>query len=676
MSAIGERWVMIIKSRHIRRIGLAAGIAAMALAGTAIGANAPARVEDFALNDQEFLHHRLYKMSDAKAIVLIAYQSGDAAIRADAAAYAALQRDFAGKGVEMMMIASKVGETRDVVNAEAKALGLTMPILFDYQQLTGEGLNLTRAAEVIVVDPKTWTVAYRGTPANARKAVEGLVAGQKVSMAADAPKGGVIAFPERGKARAHAAISYSQEIAPIIRDKCATCHQPGGVAPMALNNYEQVKGFAPMIRESIRTQRMPPYFADQTVGKFEHDDRLTPAQIKTLVHWIEAGAPRGKGEDTLAKVKFQATDWPLGKPDVIVEIPAFPIPASGVIDYQNPRVPTNMTEGRWMRATTFKISDRQVVHHILTTLLAPGRNATVAGSSGLDSTSIGGYGPGRLSNLAPPNTGVWIPPGGSVAFQNHYTPYGKATVEQTQMGIYFYPKGQEPKYPMRTFGMFDFGITIPAGAERHKEMAYIDIPKDAVIYAFTPHAHTRGASANVSVLWPNGKEEMLFALPKYDFNWQYQYDLATPLKVPAGSRIITRWTYDNSTRNKANPDPKKDVTWGEQTWQEMLALYFHYSWDGETTAAPRTDYDALLQGGLMMGVLDDNMDGKLQQVELRGTQGAPIKANFALIDGNKDGALDKTELAAAQAMLRRGRGGAAPAVPATPAAAPRPVASN
>ncbi len=656
---------MKLKARYLVLTALTAAV----LAGGAIAADTPTRavVEDFALADQDFLSHRLRKSDDAKAVVLITYASGDATIRADAPAYMALKNDFAARGVEVKMLASRLGETRAAVNADLKAAGLTLPVLFDYQQLVGEGLKVTRTAEVIVIDPRGWTMAYRGPVAGARKAVESLVAGQTVSPVTVAAKGAAIPFPERGKARAHAAISYADQVAPIIRDKCATCHQPGGVAPMALNSYDQVKGFAPMIRESIRTQRMPPYFADQTVGKFNHDERLSNDQIKTLVHWIEAGAPRGRGEDPLAKVKFGAPEWPLGKPDVVVEIPAFSIPASGVIDYQNPRVPTNMTEGRWMRATTFRITDRQAVHHILTTLLAPGTNATVAQSGGLDATSIGGYGPGRQSNLSPPDTGVWIPPGGSVAFQNHYTPYGKETVEKTQMGIYFYPKGEEPKYPMRTFGIFDFGITIPAGAERHQEIAYVDIPKDAVIYSFTPHAHTRGASANVAIRYPDGREEMLLALPKYDFNWQYQYDLAEPLKAPAGSRIITRWTYDNSKRNKANPDPTKEITWGEQTWQEMLALYFHYSWVGETTAAPKKEYDTMLQQGLMIGVLDDNMDDKLQPAELRGGQAQAIKANFALIDGDKDGALSKTELAAAQAMLRR-RPAAPAAVPATPVA--------
>jgi hypothetical protein len=668
-----------MSSRHSRiaRVALA-GAAAAALIGVAFGAAgaaAPGKVDDFQLADQNLIGRHLYKMKDAKAVVIITYAAGDATVRAEAKDYMALKTAYAPKGVEFLMLDSKLGETRDKVNPDAKAAGLEMPILFDYQQLVGESLGVTRAAEVIVVDPRSWTVAYRGPVGSAAKALDGLAAGEKVTLAALPAKGGVIAFPERAKAGSFANISYASDIAPIVQSKCATCHQPGGVAPMPLNNYEQIKGFSPMIREAIRTQRMPPYMADQTVGHFKDDERLTPDQTKKLIHWIEAGAPRGKGEDPLAKIKFQAPEWPLGKPDIIVEVPAVKIPATGVMEYQRPVVPSVMTEGRWMKATTFRISDKQVVHHILTGVVSGTPKAGDTASEASWGASIGGYGPGRGSNLTPPDMGVWIPASGGVAFQNHYTPYGKETVEKTQMGIYFYPKGQEPKYVMRTFGIFDFGINIPAKAEYHPEIAYIDIPKEMMIYGITPHAHVRGGSANVAIVYPNGKEEMLLALPKYDFNWQYEYFLAEPLKAPAGSRIVTRWTYDNSTRNKGNPDPLHDIAWGEQTTEEMLALYLHYRWSDETVAVQKPEYEALLQQGLMMGVLDDNLDGKLQQSELRGRQAAVLKTNFAMLDANKDGFADKDELAAAMKFLGNRQRPAAPAA-AAPAAEAAPTAAN
>ena len=639
-------------------------------------AAAKAHVDDFMLADQDLLAHQLYRMSDDKAVILLAYAAGDKQVHADAPALMALKAAYAGKGVDVLAIDSRIAEKRPAIIADAKAAGLDIPILFDYEQLTGEALGITRAAEVIVIDPRGWTVAYRGALTGpggepyAKQAVDALVAGQKVAMDSHPAQGAAIPFPERARAASFARISYAKTIAPIVQAKCATCHQPGGIGPMPLNNYAQIKGFSPMIREVIRTHRMPPYLADETVGAFQDDDRLTPEQMKTLVHWIDAGSPRGAGEDPLAKIKFQAADWPLGKPDVVLNVPEVKIAASGVMDYQHPVVANAMTEGRWMKATTFRISDRQVVHHILTGVVASDHAGDTFSESNWGA-SLGGYGPGRGSNVQPADTGVWVPPSGGVGFQNHYTPYGKETTEKTQMGIYFYPKGQEPKYILRTFGIFDFSIEIPANEEFHHETSYITFPKEAILYGITPHAHMRGQSTQVSILYPDGKEEKLLALPRYDFNWQYEYFLKTPLKVPAGAKIIARWTYDNSTRNPGNPDPNKTVYWGEQTKDEMMATYLHYRWVDETVKHQTPEYEKMLQANLMMGVLDDNMDGKIELAELKGGPQGPatmLKKYFALIDTNHDGALDPTELAAASKLLPKRGGGAKPAQAAAPPA--------
>ncbi|HZZ68820.1 MAG TPA: hypothetical protein VFE18_11675 [Phenylobacterium sp.] len=678
------------KATMVSLTALAAALGALAIGGASHGVTqakaeapkvaGPARVDDFMLADQNLLGRQLYRMSDDKAVVLVTYASGDKQLHADAKALMALKAGYAGQKVDMLAVASRIGEKRDPVIADAKAAGLEMPILFDYEQLVGEELGVTRAAEVIVIDPRGWTIAYRGPVDGAKPAIDALVAGQKVTPTSQDAKGELIAFPDRAKAATYAQISYAHTVAPIIQAKCATCHQPGGIGPMPLNNYEQIKGFSPMIREVIRTHRMPPYLADETVGAFQDDDRLTPDQMKTLVHWIDAGSPRGQGEDPLKKIVFKAPDWPLGKPDVVLNVPPVNIPATGIMDYQHPVVANAMTAGRWMKATTFRVSDRQVVHHILTGVVP----ADFKGDNFSESqwgASLGGYGPGRGSNIQPADTGVWVPASGGVGFQNHYTPYGKPTTEKTQMGIYFYPKGQEPKYVLRTFGIFDFSIEIPSGEEFHPETSYIEFPADAILFGITPHAHVRGGSTQVSILYPNGKEEKLLALPRYNFNWQYEYFLKNPLKVPAGSKIIARWTYDNSTRNPGNPDPHKTVYWGEQTSEEMMATYLHYRWADETVKHQTPEHEKALQAGLMMGVLDDNMDGKIELSELKGGPQGPatmLKKYFALIDTNHDGALDAQELAnAAKLLPKRGPAKAAAATPAAqPAAVSTPTASR
>jgi hypothetical protein len=638
----------------------------------------PARVDDFMLADQNLLARQLYRMADDKAVVLITYASGDKQVRTDAKAYMALKANYAGKGVDVLMVDSRLGDRREAVTAEANAAGINMPILFDYEQLVGEELIVTHAAEVIVLDPRKWSIAYRGPVTGpkgepwAADAVKALTLGESVMASSHPSRGGTIAFPERAHADTYAKISYVDTIAPIVQAKCVTCHQSGGIGPMKLTSYSQIKAFSPMIREVIRTHRMPPFLADETVGAFKDDDRLTPTQMKTLVHWIDAGSPRGAGEDPLAKVKFAAVDWPLGTPDVILKVPTVDIAATGLMDYQHPVVPNAMTEGRWMKATTFRISDRQVVHHILTGVVAGDRKEGATASEAEWGASLGGYGPGRGSNIEPVDTGVWVPPSGGVAFQNHYTPYGKPTSEKTEMGLYFYKKGEEPKYVLRTFGIFDFAIMIPPGEEFHPETAYLEFPKDAILYGITPHAHKRGGSMNVAIKYADGHEVKLLALPRYDFNWQYEYFLKEPLKIPAGARIVTRWTYDNSTRNPGNPDPTKTVTWGEQTSDEMMATYLHYRWVDETVKDQKPEYDKALQANLLMGVMDTNMDGKLSRAELRGKPGEMILKYFDLIDKNHDGFLDAAELAAAQKLMggRRALTGNGPPPPPKPADAP------
>lgn len=632
------------------------------------GEGPPQHVGDFQLSDQHYIGRRLYKMEDDKAVVLVAYAAGDAQFRADAPALQALKAAYGGKGVDFLIVDPRLGDTRAKLAADAAASGLNIPVLFDYEQLVGESLGLTRSAEVLVLSPKDWTVAFRGPvgSASTKRALDALVAGQAVNLGAQPARGEAIAYPLKQPAK-WADISYARDVAPIVQAKCVVCHQPGGLGPMTLTNYQQIKGFAPMIREVLSTHRMPPFQPDVTVGHWAPNEGLSSDQLKTLVHWIEAGSPRGPGEDPLAKVAFHAPPWKLGQPDLVLPLPVVDVPATGILPYQNPVIATGLSEGRWMKASEFLVTDKKVLHHVTTTLSAPGESGTMIRQE-MAAGGVGGQGPGRVINLVPQDMGIWVPANSNINLQTHYTPYGKPTTEATKLALYFYPKGQEPKYPMRTYGVYATGITIPAGEEYHPELGYADIPKDMLVYGLTAHAHVRGGSTQVSIVYPDGHEEIVLAVPRYDFNWQCEFYLEKPILVPAGSRIINRWTYDNSTRNPGNPDPKKDVVFGEQTTDEMLTFFIHYRWVGETVAKPHDDYDRLLAAGQLMGDLDSNLDGKLQMSELRGTTGARLKAAFAALDTNHDGVLDQAELAAAAMRRPGGQRAAAPAA--------QPVASN
>jgi hypothetical protein len=218
----------------------------------------------------------------------------------------------------------------------------------------------------------------------------------------------------------------------------------------------------------------------------------------------------------------------------------------------------------------------------------------------------------------------------------------------------------------------DNTIVIPAGEARHMETAYIDVPKDMLLYSAFPHAHYRGYASDFWVQYPDGTKKELLAMPRYDFNWQREYAFAEPLKIPAGSKLIAHYWYDNSPQNPANPDPKKTIVWGDQSWEEMFYTAIRFRWLDET-ATKLTNYDELMDQTRLLGMFDDNMDGKIELAEFKGELGDKLKPYFAQMDQNKSGGVENAELMAALKMMNGGRrreqAQQAPAAPASPAPA-------
>ena len=609
----------------------------------------PQRVDDFQLTDHTRMHEHLYYYNYVPAVVIMTRVNGSAVSRANAQALEKLNAAFQPKGVVVWALDSS--DSRDSVAAEAAAQKLTVPVLMDEDQLVGESLGVQREGETFVINPKTWGVVYRGPVSGAAAAVDELVSGGKPQLIrASVTTGKALAFPERATG---ADISYSKTIAPILQEKCVGCHVNGGIGPFAMNSYETIKGFAPMIRETVRTQRMPPYFADPHIGVFKNDQGLTALQTKQLVHWIEAGAPRGDGPDPLlANKDRRAPEWPpeLGKPDVVVSLPAFKVPATGLVEYQNDVVANPFTKDTWLRAIAMKPGDRRVLHHVVSNHIPdPNDPPKIPGGS------VGSYTPGAQPQVMADGAGAPVPAGGKLYFQMHYTTMGKETTDVTQVG--FYTMKEPPKYIKRSAVISSRSLYIPAGDGRHKEVAYMTFPADAYLYTLYPHSHYRGSHVELKEITPDGKETMLLSLPKYDFNWQRDYDPVTPIHVTKGTKLVATWVYDNSVHNPANPDPKRNVTWGEQTPDEMMYFRVNYRWADETPEHVRNDLQAQLFASETIGSLDSNVDGFIEPSELKDELPflAAIKAKFAQYDLNHDGKLDAAEMAKAMPQ-RMGRG--------------------
>jgi hypothetical protein len=548
------------------------------------------------------------------------------------------------------MLNSSLSDGRDAIAAEAASQGYTIPVLDDDVQLAGEQLGVSYAGEAFVLQPKSLNVLYHGTVEGAGKALADIAAGKPVALAEVRGEGTLIAFPERDRKSQHGAISYTKDIAPILSAKCVTCHQEGGIGPFAMKDYATVKGFAPMIREAIRTSTMPPWHPDPTIGKFKHDASLSRDQVKTLVHWIEAGAPRGAGDDPLAKAISVAPEWPLGKPDLVINAPAFTIPASGVVQYQYPTTANPQTEGRWVKAASIMPGDRRGVHHILAGYIS-GTPKPGPASAGQWEANYGEYAVGGESFQVPDGLGIYLPPGGHMGFQMHYTPYGKEAVDNSKIGFYFYPEEQKPEKIMRHTVIADNFIELPPETDMHKEVAYLTFPKEALLYSVFLHTHYRGEAGRLDMVLPDGTKKALINLPRYDFNWQRTYDFAEPVTVPAGAKLVATYLYDNSVRNGANPDPKATVIWGDQSWEEMHYTSLYYQWTDERVGA-EADATPDMRSMRLMGMLDDNLDDKIQLTEVKGRIAGSLKPRFTKLDVNSDGAIDAEEMKAATDLMQ------------------------
>lgn len=537
------------------RCKVAGAFTALLLAGSAWATVPGDHIDNFALLDQNGKFHDLYYLSDAKAVVLMTHANNCAAVGDALPRLQQVQADYAGRGVEFLLI--NPGDDRDAI--KAKTQGTTIPVLVDELRLVSESLQLNRAGEVLVVDPKGWKLMYRGPIDKSRSgsallsgALDSVLAGQPVAKAQVAAKGCAIKTAKRGTAGAK--ISYSQQIAPLLADNCVTCHRPGGIGPFAMTSYTIVQGFAPMIREVIRTRRMPPWHADPHVGVFEADRSLSRDEAQMLVHWIEAGAPRGKGPDPLAESKKTWPQWSFGEPDLVVELPAYDIPATGTVEYQRYTVANTLGRDVWVRATDVIPGDRTVLHHVLTGVYdpkLPERARMIRASSG----ELGGYVPGNGPVLYPPDTGILVQKDSSFAFQVHYTTSGKATRDVTRVGFYF--AKEPPKYEFKTAVLAKPSLVIPANTKAYSDSTTREFPQEVLVYSLTPHAHYRGRASNFVAKYPDGTEELLLSVPKYDFNWQTTYNLVKPKVMPAGTTIVHSTTYDNSAQNLANPDPNR-----------------------------------------------------------------------------------------------------------------------
>jgi len=405
--------------------------------------------------------------------------------------------------------------------------------------------------------------------------------------------------------------TFAKDVAPILQAKCQECHRKGTAAPMSLVTYEETRPWAKSIRYRVVTKNMPPWHLDQTVGiqHFQNDRSLTPAEIATISGWVDAGAPQGDPKDMPPPKDWSDENgWQLakvyGQPDLVLKSEAYTMPAHGQDVWFKPYTDVPLNEPRWVRAVEMRpgsVAGRKIMHHVLARLIQeePG-GPTNPGAVAVGDDSGGGmanagllmeWAIGKNYDTYRPNTGKLLLPGSHIWWELHLHAVGEAIRDHAELGVYFYPKGQEPKY--RTYltlfnatALTGSRLDIPPNTVAMSQGVKV-LPQPARLENYQPHMHLRGKAMAIEAILPDGTKQMLSYVDHFNFNWMNNYiyaDDAAPV-LPKGTIIqVTAW-HDNTRTNPNNPDPDQWVGWGDRTVDEMAHAWVNVTYISETDYA-------------------------------------------------------------------------------------------
>jgi hypothetical protein len=425
-------------------------------------------------------------------------------------------------------------------------------------------------------------------------------------------------------------VTFTKDVAPIFFKKCAECHRPGEAAPFSALSYKDARPWARSIREQVVSREMPPWRADPHVGQFKNDRRLTEDEIETITAWVDGGAEEGDPKHLPPAPEF-ADGWAIGKPDLIIPMPEeFTLDASGPDEYQYFVVDPGFTEDKYIQMAEARPGNRRIVHHILAFVQPPPKDGQSPkkmteeeiermelgsifyrdgflmrakpdapiyddgcslpnGGQGADRdgapqesrlSSLGmmltGFAPGMNPWVWEPGTVKKIPAGSKITFQVHYSKVAGSTQKDRSM-IGLVLAKEPPNRQIITRMISNNYFRIPPGAANHRVTACWTATEDIRLTAAMPHMHVRGKAIEIKAFYPDGRSETLLNAPNYSFAWQTFYYFKQPLAIPKGTRLLVTGYFDNSPKNKYNPDPTKAVRFGEPTYDEMMGSFIDYT---------------------------------------------------------------------------------------------------
>ncbi|MGD9853715.1 MAG: redoxin domain-containing protein [Planctomycetaceae bacterium] len=609
-------------------------------------------VENFTLQDYRGKTHALDDYADHRVIVLAFLGTECPLVKLYAPRLAKLAGGFQPGDVAVLGVNSNAHDSVTEIAAFARRHELDFPILKDVGNRLADELGVERTPEVVVLDEQR-VVRYRGRiddqygvgyvrneplREDLKVALQELLSGKPVTAASTQPMGCRIGRQKASDPNAE--VTYSNQIARILQERCVECHRDGEIAPFALKDYHEAAGWAEMIQEVVHQNRMPPWHADPQYGHFVNDRHLSDEEKSLIDRWVAAGAPEGDRSELPQPREF-VSGWQLPRePDFVMPIvdEPFTVQAEGKVRYQHFHIDPQFTEDKWVKAVEIQPGNRQVVHHILMFAVpaGSGREAVPGGATGYD----GAYVPGVRTIPYPDGMAKRIPAGSILVFQVHYTPIGTEQQDQSRVGIVF-ADPDEIEYEVRSISAVNSDLDIPPQEANYRaEATSRRMRNDVQLLELNAHMHLRGKSFHYEAVYPDGTTETLLDIPRYDFNWQTAYRLIEPKTLPTGTRIHCVAHFDNSEANLNNPDPSTKVRWGEQTWEEMLIGYFDIAIP-RALAVHISPYEQKAEE--LMQRFDEDGDGRILRINV------PLRfqITFGRLDLNGDGELTTEEVAEA-----------------------------
>lgn len=581
-------------------------------------------VGDFGLLDHKGVFHSLYRDSDADAVIIISQDNKCPMAKDKILALEKIKSSYKRNHVSFYFLNSNPSDSRSSIIEEDKKYQIELPILMDSSQVVANHLGMKKISEAVVIDPKNWKILYRGEIGeHLEEVIKAAVTKQSLHIDKVTDSNGCLISYEKPKS-----LSYEKTIAPIIINKCMSCHTESvGYLPY-FDNYEKVKGWGAMSKETIFTDRMPPWSADPLYGSYVNDLSLTPEEKRSLVKWIDLGAPRDGISDPLIqaseKLKEKKEIFKKLKPIYSISYTEKNIPPGGLIEYRYVQLGERAPYDMWVTGLqTLSSNPRQLHHETLMITSKPlkfyeslidkyadineeTRKKNVDGDVTMfvlgtinqyeryfapeNYLRFQAWGGGHLQPTFMDKQGlmIFVPKNSYLILESHYM--GTGIVDNEKSTFEFYGFREKPKglRQIRSVYTTNFNFEIPPNTKDYVVTTPEWIPEqDIHIREFNGHLHMRGISVKIEMTTKDGKTQTLASIPNYNYGWGVgtYMELKEPIAVKAGSRFRTICHYDNTANNPYNPDPDKKIHFGQRVDRsEMCIMHVRYTNDAELRA--------------------------------------------------------------------------------------------